>query len=42
MPELLERAVKSKIIMDGGKFEDQQQLLDDLEYCDKSILKVKE
>lgn len=42
MPELLERAVISKIVMDGGKLEDHQNLLDDLEYCDKNILKVKE
>lgn len=40
MPEHLRNAVKSKIIMEGKNLADYKQLLDDLEYCDKSILKV--
>ena len=42
MPEHLRNAVKAKILTEGGKLEEHQKLLDDLEYCDKTILKEKE
>ena len=42
MPECLSRAVRSKIIMDGGKLHNHKDLLDKLEYCDKFILKQPE
>ena len=42
MPEHLRTAVKSKIITEGKNVEDYKQLLDNLEYCDKNILKIKE
>ena len=42
MPEHLRNAVKAKILTEGGQLEDHQKLLDDLEYCDKNILKEKE
>lgn len=42
MPEQLRTAVKSKIITEGGTLEEHKQLLNDLEYCDKNILKQPE
>lgn len=42
MPEHLRTAVKSKILMEGHKIEEYKQLLDNLEYCDKQILKMSE
>lgn len=42
MPEQLYRAVKSKIITEGDSLQKHKELLDNLEYCDKNILKQSE